>query len=37
MQQQRPKAEANISEDGKYEYSKKDLEIIRGLHATIHN
>ncbi|KAF2140987.1 uncharacterized protein K452DRAFT_229479 [Aplosporella prunicola CBS 121167] len=37
QQQRRNKAPPKISEDGKYEYEKKDLEIIPGLHAQIHN
>ncbi|KAI1469109.1 Clavaminate synthase-like protein [Daldinia caldariorum] len=36
-QQQRPRVTAKISTDGKYEYEKKDLEILPGLHALIHN
>ncbi|OTB00322.1 hypothetical protein M426DRAFT_237690 [Hypoxylon sp. CI-4A] len=36
-QQQRPRTEAQISKDGKYSYTKKDLEILPGLHAVIHN
>ncbi|KAI1080377.1 Clavaminate synthase-like protein [Whalleya microplaca] len=36
-QQQRPRTEAKISPDGKYVYPKKDLEILPGLHATVHN
>lgn len=36
-QQQRRTQAPKISEDGKYEYTKKDLEIIPGLHAKIHN
>lgn len=36
-QQQRRHKEAKISENGHYEYSQKDLEIIPGLHAKIHN
>ncbi|KAJ4132594.1 hypothetical protein NW754_015411 [Fusarium falciforme] len=35
-QQQRPTSGAKIT-DGKYEHSKKDLEILPGLHAKIHN
>ncbi|KAJ3466699.1 hypothetical protein MRS44_004263 [Fusarium solani] len=35
-QQQRPTVGAKIT-DGKYEHSKKDLEILPGLHAKIHN
>ncbi|KAI1768403.1 Clavaminate synthase-like protein [Hypoxylon sp. FL1150] len=36
-QQQRPRVTAKISEDGKYSYEKKDLEILPGLHAAIIN
>lgn len=36
-QQQRKTQAPKISEDGKYEYTEKDLEIIPGLHAKIHN
>ncbi|KAI1654321.1 Clavaminate synthase-like protein [Daldinia decipiens] len=36
-QQQRPRVTAKISADGKYEYKKKDLEILPGLHALMHN
>ncbi|KAI0838401.1 Clavaminate synthase-like protein [Hypoxylon sp. FL0890] len=36
-QQQRPRASAKISADGKYIYEKKDLEILPGLHAVVHN
>jgi hypothetical protein len=36
-QQQRPKVQAKIYEDGRYEYNKKDLEIIPGLHANYYN
>jgi hypothetical protein len=36
-QQQRPNKAANISAEGKYTYDKKDLEILPGLHAKIHN
>ena len=36
-QQQRKTREAKITQDGKYEYEKKDLEILPGLHAKIHN
>lgn len=36
-QQQRPKVQAKIHEDGRYEYNKKDLEIIPGLHANYYN
>ena len=35
-QQQRPTKSIKVSE-GKWEYGKNDLEIIPGLHATIHN
>lgn len=35
-QQQRPKTTIKVTE-GKWEYGKKDLEIIPGLHATIHH
>ncbi|ORY69499.1 uncharacterized protein BCR38DRAFT_333504 [Pseudomassariella vexata] len=36
-QQQRKTREAKVTKDGKYNYEQKDLEIIPGLHATIHN
>lgn len=36
-QQQRKIKGAQISADGKYEYSKEDLQILPGLHAEIHN
>ncbi|KAK6062870.1 flavonol synthase [Seiridium cupressi] len=36
-QQQRPNKDAKITTDGKYAYKKKDLEILPGLHAEIHN
>ncbi|KAK3374729.1 hypothetical protein B0H63DRAFT_437547 [Podospora didyma] len=36
-QQQRPKVEAKILNDGKYEYNEKDLEIIPGLAAKYYN
>lgn len=36
-QQQRRQKVLKITEDGKYEYSKKDLEIIPGLSAKIYN
>ncbi|KAI5863988.1 Clavaminate synthase-like protein [Durotheca rogersii] len=36
-QQQRPRVSAQISDDGKYTYAKKDLEILPGLHAVVHN
>ncbi|KAK8253660.1 hypothetical protein IWZ00DRAFT_522793 [Phyllosticta capitalensis] len=36
-QQQRKTEAPKISKDGKYEYTKKDLEIIPGLQAQIHN
>jgi len=36
-QQQRRNKVMKITEDGKYEYSKKDLEIIPGLSAKIYN
>ncbi|KAE8416794.1 hypothetical protein BDV36DRAFT_284314 [Aspergillus pseudocaelatus] len=36
-QQQRRTKDAKISEDGKYTYRPKDLEIIPGLHATVYN
>ncbi|KAI0146643.1 hypothetical protein BJ166DRAFT_571429 [Pestalotiopsis sp. NC0098] len=36
-QQQRPNKAATISAGGKYAYDKKDLEILPGLHAEIHN
>jgi hypothetical protein len=37
MQQQRRKAVPKISENGKYEYNKADLEIVPGLVAKIYN
>lgn len=37
MQQQRKIEGAKVSRDGKYEYQKEDLQIVPGLHATIHN
>lgn len=36
-QQQRRTKAPKISEDGKYTYEQKELEIIPGLHAKIHN
>ncbi|KAI1866165.1 uncharacterized protein JN550_007854 [Neoarthrinium moseri] len=36
-QQQRPNKAATISAEGKYTYDQKDLEIIPGLHAKVHN
>ncbi|KAE8342971.1 hypothetical protein BDV24DRAFT_173365 [Aspergillus arachidicola] len=36
-QQQRRTRDAKISEDGKYTYRPKDLEIIPGLHAKVYN
>lgn len=36
-QQQRHKQEAKISDDGKYTYAPKVLEIIPGLHAKVYN
>ncbi|KAL4785446.1 hypothetical protein BJX76DRAFT_366983 [Aspergillus varians] len=36
-QQQKPKQEAKISDDGKYTYKPKDLEIIPGLLAKVYN
>ncbi|QMW46791.1 hypothetical protein G4B11_010246 [Aspergillus flavus] len=36
-QQQRRTRDAKISEDGKYTYQPKDLEIIPGLHAKVYN
>ena len=36
-QQQRRRQEAKISEDGKYTYKPKDLEIIPGLLAKVYN
>ncbi|KAK8165042.1 hypothetical protein IWX90DRAFT_427844 [Phyllosticta citrichinensis] len=36
-QQQRKTETPKISKDGKYEYTEKDLEIIPGLRAQIHN
>jgi hypothetical protein len=36
-QQQRPHKAAKISADGKYDYEKKDLEIIPGLHSKVYN
>lgn len=36
-QQQRKTTAPQISENGKYEYKEKDLEILPGLHAKIHN
>ncbi|KAM7183120.1 hypothetical protein V8F33_013791 [Rhypophila sp. PSN 637] len=36
-QQQRDKVEAKISQEGKYEYKEKDLEILPGLHARYYN
>lgn len=36
-QQQRRTKTPEITKDGKYFYESKDLEIIPGLHATIHN
>lgn len=36
-QQQRKTKQPKISEDGKYFYDQKDLEIIPGLQAKVHN
>ncbi|KAL2814094.1 hypothetical protein BDW59DRAFT_167296 [Aspergillus cavernicola] len=36
-QQQRPRQEAKITHDGKYEYKPKDLEILPGLLAKVYN
>lgn len=36
-QQQRKTKVAKVTEDGKYVYEKKDLEIIPGLSAKIYN
>ncbi|KAI1335467.1 hypothetical protein F5Y15DRAFT_428318 [Xylariaceae sp. FL0016] len=36
-QQQRPRVEAKVTKDGKYQYSKKDLEILPGMQAKIYN
>ncbi|BCR87759.1 uncharacterized protein ACHE_40323A [Aspergillus chevalieri] len=36
-QQQRRRQEAKISDDGKYTYAPKDLEVIPGLHAKVYN
>ncbi|KAI0005603.1 hypothetical protein F4779DRAFT_49631 [Xylariaceae sp. FL0662B] len=36
-QQQRPRVEAKVSPDGKFSYGKKDLEILPGLLAKVHN
>lgn len=37
QQQQRPKKGAKVTEDGKYEYPKEDLQILPGLQASMHN
>lgn len=37
MQQQRRHEGAKVTKDGKFEYKKDDLQIVPGLHATIHN
>lgn len=37
MQQQRRTKAPKITKDGKYFYETKELEIIPGLHAQIHN
>lgn len=37
MQQQRRTKAPKITKDGKYYYETKELEIIPGLHAQIHN